>query len=229
MTILSKIMAFFPFLHALVIVSGMICFAKNPGWVSFSIIPISIYLFPLIVFRIMGVFYPIHEGKSDLAMDKYSPWWGGHQIQLMFYVVPQFEALLRAIPGAFSLWLRLWGSKVGKNVYWTPNVEIDDRSMVEIGNHVLFGHKVELVSHVVGGKKGNFSLYSKNIVIGDGAFVGAGSRLGPGAEIEAGCFLPVLSDIYIDEFIPKKHDLKYVHPRWPIKKRKDFYPDEAND
>lgn len=223
MTILSKIMALFPTLHALVIVYALICFTKDPGVPSSLVILASIYLFPLACFRFMGLFYPIKEGKSDLAKDKYSPWWGGHQIQLLFYVVPQFEAFLRVIPGAFSLWLRLWGSKVGKGVYWTPNVEIDDRSMVEIGNHALFGHKVELVSHVVGGKKGVFSLYSKNIVIGDGAFVGAGSRLGPGSEVEAGCFLPVLSDLYIDEYIPKKHDLKYVHPRWPIKKKHDYH------
>ena len=184
----------------------------------------AIYLFPLLSFRLMGIFYPITQGRSDLAKDKYSPWWGGHQIQQLFYVVPSFEAFLRIVPGAFSLWLRLWGSKVGKKIYWTPNVEIDDRSMVEIGDYALFGHKVELISHVVGGKKGNFSLYSKNIIIGDGAFVGAGSRLGPGAELETGCFLPVLSDVYIDEYIPKKHDLKYQHPRWPIKKKEDYYP-----
>lgn len=222
-------MALFPALHFLAILCSIICFAKNPS--GFSILPIfaAIYLFPLIAFRVLGVFFPVKQGKSDLAKDKYSPWWGGHQIQLLFYVAPQLEALLRVIPGAFSLWLRLWGSKVGKNTYWTPNVEIDDRSMVVIGDNVLFGHKVELVSHVVGGKKGNFSLYSKNVVIGDGAFVGAGSRLAPGAEIDSGCFLPVLSDVYIDEFIPKKHDLKYVHPRWPIKKRKDFYPDSVSD
>ena len=222
MTLLSKIMALFPFLHGLVILSSILWFAQEPTVLSMGLIFVAIYLFPLFIFRVMGFFYPIIQGKSDLAKDKYSPWWGGHQIQLMFYVVPQFEAFLRVIPGAFSLWLRLWGSKVGKNTYWTPNVEIDDRSMVEIGDNVLFGHKVELVSHVVGGKKGIFSLYSKNIVIGDGAFVGAGSRLAPGAELEKGCFLPVLSDIYIDEYIPKKHDLKYVHPRWPIKKKADF-------
>lgn len=223
MTILSKIMGLFPTIHALVILTSFIALIRTPQLINVLFFISSIYLFPLFCFRAMGLIYPIKEGKSDLAKDKYSAWWGGHQIQLLFYVVPQFEALLRVIPGAFSLWLRLWGSKVGKGVYWTPNVEIDDRSMVEIGSHVLFGHKVELVSHVVGGKKGVFSLYSKNIVIGDGAFVGAGSRLAPGAELETGCFLPVLSDIYIDEYIPKKHDLKYVHPRWPIKKKEDFH------
>ncbi|MFT6067695.1 MAG: acetyltransferase-like isoleucine patch superfamily enzyme [Bacteriovoracaceae bacterium] len=222
MTLLSKAMTLFPLIHAVLIFISLFFFAKGPSAYSSLIIPMAIYLFPLISFRIMNLFYPINEGRSDLAKDKYSPWWGGHQIQLLFYVVPQFEAFLRIIPGGYSLWLRLWGSKVGKGVYWTPNVEIDDRSMVEIGNHVLFGHKVELISHVVGGKKGNFSLYSKNIVIGDGSFVGAGSRLGPGAEIEAGCFLPVLSDIYVDEYIPKKHSLKYKHPRWPIKKKEDY-------
>lgn len=222
MTFLSKLMTLFPFLHGLIILTSLFCFSKEPSLSKTALILCSIYIFPLISFRIMGLIYPILKGKSDLAKDKYSPWWGGHQIQLLFYVVPQFEAFLRVIPGAYSIWLRLWGSKVGKSVYWTPNVEIDDRSMVEIGDYVLFGHKVELVSHVVGGKKGVFSLYSKNIVIGEGSFVGAGSRLGPGAELEAGCFLPVLSDIYIDEYIPKKHDLKYKHPRWPIKKKEDF-------
>jgi len=223
MTLLSKIMAFFPFIHASLILVATTCFAKNPNIQSIIFVLFGIYVFPLISFRLMCLFFPIHQGRSDLAKDKYSPWWGGHQIQLLFYVVPQFESLLRVIPGAFSFWLRLWGSKVGKNIYWTPNVEIDDRSMVEIGDYVLFGHKVELLGHVVGGKKGVFSLYSKNIIIGKGAFVGAGSRLAPGAELEESCFLPVLSDVYIDEYIPKKHELKYRHPRWPVKKKADYH------
>lgn len=44
------------------------------------------------------------------------------------------------IPGIFSCWLRLWGAKVGRDVYWTTRLEIADRSLLEIGDRIRVTH-----------------------------------------------------------------------------------------
>lgn len=219
MSTMSKLMTLYPTIVIIMIIGSLINAVYSPSLLSFLLIPTSLYLFPLITFRFMNFFFPIIQGKSNLSEREYSPWWGGHQMQLIYYAVPQLEALLRIIPGAFSLWLRLWGSKIGKNVYWTPNVEIDDRSLVEIGDNAVFGHKVEIVSHVVGPRNGVISLYSKAVVIGKNCFIGAGSRFAPGSKVEDNAFVPVLTDVYINQVITKDHDLKYKGPRGDYEKK----------
>jgi hypothetical protein len=217
MTWKSKLMALFPAIHLLFIIQSIIFFAKYPGWPAFLCILSATYLFPLVCFHLHNLIYPLKEGKENLDKNSYSSWWGGHQIQQLFYALPFLEALLRVIPGLFSLWLRLWGSRVGKKVYWTPNVEIDDRSLLEVGDHCVFGHKIEIISHIVGPRKDGLTLYSKRVKIGKSAFIGAGTRFGPGAVVEDQTFIPVLTDIYIDEVIAKDHQIRYQHPRYPKK------------
>jgi hypothetical protein len=123
MSPMSKLMTLYPVIIILVIVTAITNAVSNPSGFNFVLVPASIYLFPLISFRLMNFLFPIIQGKSSLSTKKYSPWWGGHQIQIIYYAVPQFEGLLRIIPGAFSLWLRLWGSSIGKNVYWKLMIE----------------------------------------------------------------------------------------------------------
>jgi hypothetical protein len=209
MTLSSKLMTLFPVTHFVFIILSIYGLVLRPSLWSLSSIFLAIYIYPLFVFRLHNIIFPIKEGKFNLEEKAYNPWWGAHQIQLLFYAIPQFEALLRVTPGAFSLWLRLWGSKVGKGVYWTPNIEIDDRCLVEIGDGALMGHKIEMLSHIVGPKNGHLSLMTKKIKIGKRCFVGAGSRLGPGATIEDGAFVPVLTDVYINQVITKESQLKY--------------------
>jgi hypothetical protein len=100
------------------------------------------------------------------------------------------------VPGLFSLWLRAWGSTVGRAVYWTPGLEIADRSLLRIGDRVVFGHRVGLYAHLVAPKHGRLVLYVKRITIGSDVFVGAGTRMGPGVRIDDGVTVPVLSDLY---------------------------------
>jgi acetyltransferase-like isoleucine patch superfamily enzyme len=103
---------------------------------------------------------------------------------------------LRLVPSLFSLWLRLWGAKVGRGVYWTSKLEIGDRSLLDIGDGVIFGHGVGIYSHAIKPKKDNLMLYVKKVTIGDRAFISGGCRLGPGVEIKAGAYLPVTTDLY---------------------------------
>jgi hypothetical protein len=168
----------------------------QPSWLGILALLTVFYVLPLLTYWLHHLFYPLKEGVSYLQNRTYTPWWGTHQIQLIYIAFPALETILRLIPGLFSLWLRLWGAKVGKGVYWTTRLEIGDRSLLDIGDSVVFGHGIGIYSHVVKPKKDNLMLYLKRVKIGDRAFIGAGCRFGPGVEIAPGSYLPVATDLY---------------------------------
>jgi acetyltransferase-like isoleucine patch superfamily enzyme len=160
-----------------------------------------VYGLPLLVHKIHISFYPIEEGISYLCGKKYSPWWGSHQIQSIYIAFPAIERILRMIPGAFSLWLRLWGAKIGKNVYWTAHIEISDRTLLEIGDNVVIGHACGFYSHVIKPKKNDLMLYVKRVKIGNNAFIGAGSYIAAGVNVVDGVFLTANTNLYPNSMI----------------------------
>lgn len=171
----------------------------------------AVYLLPVLCHRLFVVCYPLELGLSNMAEKRFSPWWASHQIQLLYTAVPVLEAVLRMIPGAYSAWLRLWGSHIGSAVYWTPRMEIHDRGLLRIGDNVVFGHKVELYGHTVTPKRQRLLLYTGLVTVGDGAFVGAGSRLAPGVVVEPGAVVPILTDLYMNARYPQED----AHERTP--------------
>jgi hypothetical protein len=195
MTILSTILAFFPTLILFLTGSTIVYFIYFHNLLCILAIFFFIYGLPLLVYRLHKMIYPIKEGISYLIGTKYSPWWGVHQIQVIYIAIPVLETVLRLIPGMFSLWLRLWGSKIGKNVYWTPALEIADRGLLEIGDNVVIGHRVGISSHVIKPKKNNLMLYVKKVKIGNNVFIGGGSLIAPGVVIGDGQFIPVTTTL----------------------------------
>lgn len=160
------------------------------------------YFLPPLTWRILNKFFPLKEGASFVGrVDPLSPWVICHQIQLIYIIVPFAEKLLMIVPGLYSLWLRLWGSKIGKKVYWTPGVEIVDRTHVEIGDYVFLGNKTYLSPHVVRRKSNKYLLYFKKVKIGSRSFIGAWSILGPGAQVEEGTYLPAGTHVHLKEKI----------------------------
>jgi NDP-sugar pyrophosphorylase family protein len=196
MTPLSTIFSFFPALVILLTAASILWICFYPGILSIMALLISLYVFPLLVYKIHEYFYPLKEEISYLAGKNYSPWWGSHQIQVIYIAFPALETLLRLIPGAFSLWLRLWGSKVGKNVYWTPQLEISDRAFIEIGDNVVFGNGVGIYSHIIKPKKQDLLLYVKKVKIGNNVFLGAWNHIAPGVTIADGTYVPVFTHVY---------------------------------
>lgn len=166
-----------------------------PGIASMLALLTMLYFVPIAVYRLHEALWPLTEGRSRIDAPAYSPWWSGHQLQLMYSAFPALEAALRLIPGLYSAWLRLWGSKVGRGVYWTPLVEITDRALLDVGHGVVFGHRVACYAHLIKRRNDGLVLYVRRIHIGDGVLLGAGSRLGPGAHIDDGVVLPVLTDV----------------------------------
>lgn len=198
MTWKSRAAAAFPVMLIGLAGWSIVSFLLRPTFVSFADVAFVIYLFPVAIHRITVFLYPLEPGLSNLAERRFSPWWASHQIQLMYAAFPGLEALLRMIPGAYSAWLRLWGARIGRNVYWTPRMEIHDRGLLDLGDGVVFGHKVELYGHTVMPKRSRMLLYVAPIRVGSGAFVGAGSRLAPGVVVEDGAVVPILTDLYMN-------------------------------
>ncbi|MBN3943116.1 MAG: DapH/DapD/GlmU-related protein [Nostoc sp.] len=196
MIVISKIILFFPTFILLLTGAAIVYLAYSPNIFSILAVFVSIYGLPVLVYRLHEWVYPVREGISYLQNKEYSPWWGSHQIQAIYIAIPALEAVLRLIPGVFSCWLRLWGAKVGRDVYWTPGLEIADRSLLEIGDRVVIGHGVGIYSHIIKPRKQNLMLYVKKVKIGSNVFVGAGSNLAPGVVIGDGSYLPAASNLY---------------------------------
>jgi acetyltransferase-like isoleucine patch superfamily enzyme len=144
-----------------------------------------LYLAPPLIFRLHNFFCPLKTGYSEFSFKSYSPWFGSYNFQVIFLAVPQLEALLRLIPGAYSAWLRLWGAKIGRGVYWTPLVELIDRPMLNIGDHVVIGHRVAMTCHFIVPRRGEsgLKLYMAPIQIGEHSLLGADVRIAPGVTI----------------------------------------------
>jgi len=202
MTFLSRLLLFFPALVLLLVGAALIYFAYAPGLFSFLVVLVALYGFPVMVYRLHQWRYPIPEGISYLQTPAYNPWWGSHQIQQIYIAIPALEAVLRLIPGAFSGWLRLWGAKIGRNVYWTPGLEIADRGLLEIGDRVVMGHRVGIYAHVIKPRRQNLMLYVKTVKIGDDVFLGAGSQLAPGVVIHDGSYIPTTTNLHPNQRYP---------------------------
>src|ERR1044072_2436606 len=109
MTLLGRIISFYPTMILLLLLADILWFGYWPSVIQPMLFLFIIYILPPLSLRAHQAVFPIKEGRSNLAKRQYSPWWGAHQIQVLYTAVPQLEALLRIIPGAYSAWLRLCG------------------------------------------------------------------------------------------------------------------------
>ena len=199
-TKLDEWLDFFPALIICMVLIQFYYFNYNPSVSKLIFIILTPYVIPLICFRISQRFAPVKEGASYLGAKGYQPWNATFKMQQIFYTFPMLERVL-ILFGLYSVWLRLWGSKIGKNILWTSRTSILDRAGVEIGDNCFFGHECVLISHVVQIKKGKILLYYRKVKIGNNVFIGAGSRLGPGSQVADHTKMPILTDVYVNQKI----------------------------
>ena len=195
MTFGGKLINLVPAFLLLLILGGLVWIVTDPSPVAVVFLVFAIYVLPPLVHRLHGLIWPGVEGDSRLDAQTYSPWWASHKFQSIYEALPFLERALRLLPGCYSSWLRIWGGDVGRRVYWTPTVEITDRSLIRVGDDVVFGHKVACYGHLIRIRNGEMRLTVRSISIGDRVFIGAGSRLGPGASIADDTVVPLLTDI----------------------------------
>ncbi len=195
-TVAGIVMGLFPLTVAALAAGCLTALLWAPSLATALALLFVLYGLPLIAYRLHARVVTIKVGAQHMVGRGYCPWYGAHQLQLVYIAFPALETLLRLVPGLFSLWLRAWGSRIGRNVYWTPHLEVLDRGLLDVGDGVIFGHRVGLSSHIIRPTRDNLLLYVKRVRIGDHAFVGAGSYLGPGCVIEAGALVAAGSHVY---------------------------------
>ena len=167
-----------PLLHA---AGCLACFLTRWPWLA----PVVLYLAPLVPGRVLRE--SLRSAPSEIPIDSrdFLRWWASFQCQVLFLRFPLFEEILRLIPGLYSLWLRAWGSRIGKLTYWAPQTIILDRGFLDIGDHVVFGAGVRLNPHVME-RNPEPVLRLAPVKIGAGAMIGGYSLLTAGTEIAAG-------------------------------------------
>jgi hypothetical protein len=145
----------------------------------------ALYLLPLVPARLLRESLRRAPPRIPMGSADFLKWWAAFQCQVIFLRFPALEEVLRSVPGLYSLWLRLWGSRVGRLTYWAPRTIILDRGFLDIGDHVVFGAGTRLNPHVIE-RGGDPRLLLAPVRIGDGAMIGGYSLLTAGTDIAAG-------------------------------------------
>lgn len=154
----------------------------------------GIYLAPPLLVRLFLKLRPLGPGSHRLDAPEFLRWWTSAQGQILFCRFPFLEEILRLVPGLYSAWLRLWGAKVGRLTYWAPEMRVFDRSLIEIGDGVVFGVGGRLVPHVIAeDENGIAQLHLGPVCIGDGCSIGGHSLLTAGTVVEPGQTLKAFS------------------------------------
>ena len=179
-TLVMILCNYFPLAH----VVGCVCclvFAPGLAW-KLGLFLVCLYLLPPILTRIVFLVHPIRRTRMPMYSADHCVWWFTFCTQALFLRLPFLEEALRTVPALYSLWLRLWGSKIGKLVYWTPGTTVLDRSFLRLGNHVSFGIGAVLGTHIHVGDE----FIIAPISLEDGVTVGARAMIGPGVTVKAG-------------------------------------------
>ncbi len=200
LTAWDRLFSYFPLLMTAASFAALGVFAAWPsGWTALLVVG-AIYLMPPMIQRVMFRWAPLHHGVSAIDGRTFSPWLAAHNIQAFYDALPQLESLLRVIPGFYSMWLRMWGSRVGYGVEWPVRIDVLDRSLMDIGNRVVFAREVELAAHVRQKTEGGGSrVLVRPVRIGSYAFIGARARVGPGAIVPHNANVPGMAVVGVNE------------------------------
>ena len=177
---------YLPLIHVLVIANLLIIHYAN--WpVRIGAALAALYLAPPLMARLILFLVAFPQGRIALGSQSFFGWWGLFQLQIIFCRLPALEEVLRLVPGLYSLWLRLWGARIGRFTYWSPGTAITDRSFLLVGDDVVFGAGVRLNAHVLAkGLGGRMELILATVKIGDRVVVGGYSLLSAGTVISSG-------------------------------------------
>ena len=179
------LMGYVPLLHGGGAVAPV---ALLPGWWRLTSLAWLLVL-PAVVVRVSQAARPVPvESAVGGSGGGFLRWWWQAQWQVVFNRLPFIEEVVRLVPGLYVVWLRLWGSRVGRLVYWTPGLRVLDRQFLILGDGVTFGAGVSLNPHVIGPHPvtGEPTLLVAPVRVGDGASVGGQSTLLPGCHVGPG-------------------------------------------
>lgn len=193
---IERSMWFFPITHLSVILYFTLKFIKNPQWTTGGIILFLVYLLPPLLYRLFSLIIPIHIGRQKFGPE-HDPcgWMIAHRLQMIYMIFPFIEGILNSLPGLYSNWLRLWGSKIGKMVYWAPDVRVWDRTHLTVGSNTFVGGSL-LSCHMATPKAdGTIEINFNPIEIGSKVFISAQSNIGPGSAIVDKEFIKMMTQV----------------------------------
>lgn len=178
------LLGYVPLLHVLITTAALFLPLAAPLRVGCALA--LLYLAPPLVSRLAA----LREGTFRASDGEFLRWWFVNQLQVLFNRLP-LEEFLRIVPGLYSVWLRLWGARIGALVYWSPRVLLLDRGLLDIGHRVVLGAGVRLSGHALTRtEKGDLQLIVGKVTIGDDAVVGGWAVVAPGATVAAGESVP---------------------------------------
>ncbi len=181
-------LGYIPFLHVAAVVAAFSWpfLGSAPRW-SWWLASALLFLLPPLTVRLVLAVAPLPRGRIELDSPAFLRWWFAAQWQVVFNRLRFLEELLRLVPGLYSAWLRLWGARIGRFVYWSAGCRILDRSLVTVGDRVLVGLEVLFSPHLMArGHEGRTRLLLGRIEVGAGAILGGYTLLAPGAAVAAG-------------------------------------------
>jgi acetyltransferase-like isoleucine patch superfamily enzyme len=200
MNLADRLFSYFPLMMTVAALIALGVFAQWPSLWSALLLVVVIYVLPPMVQRVMFRWAPLKQGIACIDGRSFCPWLAAHHIQAFYDALPYLEALLRVIPGFYSMWLRMWGSRVGYGVTWPVRMDVIDRHLMDIGNRVTFDREVELVAHVRQKTEGAGSrVLVRAVRVGSHAFLGARVRVGPGATIPHNANVPAMTVVGVNE------------------------------
>lgn len=178
-------LGYIPLLHCAVVVGLAVAsfYGKGMPWLIMAAIGVLYLLPPIAVLplrlksRTSGARCPLHSTQFLL-------WWYSAQWQVVFNRLPFLEEILRLVPGLYSVWLRIWGAKIGRFVYWSPGLRISDRPLVEIGDRTVIGLDTKLYAHFLTRMQDDETdLFLAPICIGHDVLIGGCTLLPAGVEV----------------------------------------------
>jgi hypothetical protein len=141
MTAWNRLFSYFPLIMFVASLTVAGVFAAWPSLWSAALLIFVLYLAPIMVQRIMFRWAPLQHGIACIDGRQFCSWLAAHHIQAFYDALPFLESLLRVFPGFYSLWLRMWGSRIGYGVEWPVRMDVLDRGLMDIGNRVVFRAK----------------------------------------------------------------------------------------
>lgn len=204
---------FIPLIHFSLVLGPL--FFTNFSWqVRAAISLLNLYLLPVLCSRLVHGFFGKANGFLEFDDPRFMIWWCLSQFESLFSRFGCLEEVLRVVPGLYSTWLRMWGSKIGRLVYWSAGTRILDRAYLDIGNDVVFGISVRLNPHVLRrNPSGKLELILDSVKVEDGALIGgyslltAGSCVGAQEATKANLILPPYRGWAEGKFKKLRHDI----------------------
>lgn len=192
--VLEKVSVFFTIFLLLQVVV-LVCLGLWP------LALLLIYLEPPIIWRLLKARWGQPEGVSYLGTktEHGNLWFVAFQLQYIFNSFHFFEQFLMIFPGAYSAWLRLWGSEIGHKVNWTPESRMVDRTHLKIGDRVLIGNRSYLAGHAIKKRGDRYLLYVKGVEVGSDAVLAYSVTLAPGARVAERAFIEAGKAVYPNE------------------------------